>query len=275
MKLLLSISLLLTFITVAAAQQPLRSSLPAATLMRIVQAEDTRSWNSDLETLLSDQDAEARSRAALAAGRIGDAKAVPALVTLLKNDNARNVRAMAAFALGEIESPNAADALIATLDLNNREDAQVRARAVEALGKIVATLPKAEEARAIPMRKAIFETLDFEGHRRGASDDDVVLLGLTAALRAKPDKAGEIVAHFLRYSDARIRADAANTLARLKLNDGNEKLRELLVKDPDPIVRANAARVLGATEDKTAFEGLQDRATKDGDLRVQIGRAHV
>jgi cyclophilin family peptidyl-prolyl cis-trans isomerase/HEAT repeat protein len=270
MKLLLSVALLLTFIAIAVAQQPLRSSLPADTLLRIVQAEDMRSWNSDLESLLADQDAQVRSRAALAAGRIGDAKAVPALVTLLKNDSARNVRAMAAFALGEIESPNAADALIATLDLYNREDAEIRARAIEALGKIVATLPKAEEARAIPMRKAIFDTLDFEGHRRGAADDNVVLLGLTAALRAKPDKVGEVVAHFLKYSDARIRADAANTLARLKLNDGNEKLRELLSKDPDPIVRANAARVLGATEDKDAFEGLQNRATKDGDLRVRV-----
>jgi len=35
-------------------------------------------------------------------------------------------------------------------------------------------------------------------------------------------------------------------------------------------VRANAARVLGATEDKAAFEALLDRATKDADLRVRV-----
>ena len=78
-------------------------------------------------------------------------------------------------------------------------------------------------------------------------------------LRAKPDNAGPIVAGFLHYPDPRIRADAANTLARLKLKDGNDQLRKLLTTDPDPIVRANAARVLGATEDKAAFEALLDR----------------
>lgn len=270
MKLLLSFSLLLSFTASAISQQPLRSSLPAAALLRIVRAEDTRNWDSDLEALLSDNDAQVRSRAALAAGRIGDAKAVPALITLLKNDSQKNVRAMAAFALGEVESPTAAEALIATLNRFNHEDAEVRARAIEALGKIVAALPKSEEARAIPMRKAIFETLDFEGHRRGASDDEVVLLGLTAALRARPEKAGEILAHFLKYSDSRIRADAANALARLKLNDGNAQLRELLIKDPEPIVRANAARALGATEDKAAFDSLLNRATADSDIRVRV-----
>src|SRR6185295_9749512 len=228
MKLLLSLLLLFVFTAPAASQKPTRSSIAADTLLRIVQAEDKRQWNSDLESLFADKDPQVRSRAALAAGRIGDDKAVPALITLLKSDANRNVRAMAAFALGEVESSSAGEALISTLKLDNREDAEVRARAIEALGKIVAALPKSEEARGIPMRQAIFETLEFEGHSRGASNDEVVLLGLTAALRARPEKAGEVVAHFLRYSDARILADAAHTLARLKLNDGNARLRELL-----------------------------------------------
>ncbi len=33
-------------------------------------------------------------------------------------------------------------------------------------------------------------------------------------------------------------------------------LRKLLTTDPDPNVRANAARVLGATEDKEAFRWI-------------------
>ena len=89
-------------------------------------------------------------------------------------------------------------------------------------------------------------------------------------LRAKPERAGPIVAEFLNYSDARVRADAANTLARLKLNDGNDRLRKLLTTDLDAVVRANAARVLGATEDKAAFEQLVDRAVKDRDSRVRV-----
>jgi len=43
----------------------------------------------------------------------------------------------------------------------------------------------------------------------------------------------------------------------------------LLAKHEDPIVRANAARVLGATEDKAAFDVLLDRALHDSDLRVR------
>jgi len=38
----------------------------------------------------------------------------------------------------------------------------------------------------------------------------------------------------------------------------------------NPIVRANAARVLGATEDKEAFDALLDCALHDDDLRVRV-----
>ncbi|MDQ2856322.1 MAG: peptidylprolyl isomerase, partial [Acidobacteriota bacterium] len=181
------------------------------------------------------------------------------------------VRAMAAFALGEIESPGASEALIAVLDLNQREPVEIRARAVEALGKIAAALPKSDEAHAQPIRAAILEVLKFETQRRSAPDTEVILLGVTAALRAGSQSSGPIIAKFLRYSNTRVRADAANTLARLKLNDGNAELRKLVMTDKDPIVRANAARVLGATEDKPAFKILVNRALKDPDLRVRVG----
>jgi cyclophilin family peptidyl-prolyl cis-trans isomerase/HEAT repeat protein len=208
-----------------------------------------------------------RSRAALAAGRIGNEDAVADLITLLRDDEIE-VRAMAAFALGEIESPLGADTLISSMKSSN--EPVLRARAVEALGKIAAALPKEREPRAHELGAAILDALTFEARRRSAPNRLTVLLGLTATLRAKPVNAGPIVAEFLSYSDPRIRADATNTLARLKLKDGNEQLRKLLTSDPDPIVRANAARVLGATEDKAAFEALLDRALKDIDSRVRV-----
>jgi cyclophilin family peptidyl-prolyl cis-trans isomerase/HEAT repeat protein len=124
--------------------------------------------------------------------------------------------------------------------------------------------------RVKSFRKEIYAALEFEAARRSAPDTDMILLGLTAALRARPEGAGKAIAKFLTYADARIRADAANALARLRAKDGNEQLRKLLTNDPDPIVRANAARVLGATEDKDAFEGLLDRALKDTDSRVRV-----
>src|SRR5438552_5829904 len=44
----------------------------------------------------------------------------------------------------------------------------------------------------------------------------------------------------------------------------------MVVDHSNPIVRANAARVLGATEDKQAFDALLDRALHDSDLRVRV-----
>jgi len=162
----------------------------------------------------------------------------------------------------------AVDALVEVL--SETQDSPQLSRALEALGKITAALPKEQETLAHGLAGVILKALDFEASRRSAPDDFTILLGLTAVLRAKPDDAGPVVAKFLRYSDPRVRADAANTLARLKLNDGNGELRKLLVSDPDPVVRANAARVLGATEDKASFDALLGRALKDKDSRVRV-----
>ncbi|MEP6742821.1 MAG: peptidylprolyl isomerase [bacterium] len=243
-------------------------AVPKLLLLRIVRAEDERRWDADLRDLLRARNANVRSRAALAAGRIGNDAAVADLVELLRHDDETFMRAMAAFAIGEIESPLGADALLAVL--KDTKEAVLRARTVEALAKIAAALPKEREARSKELGAAILEVLSFEARRRSAPDRLTILLGLTAALRAKPANAGPVIAEFLTYADPRIRADAANALARLKLKDGNDALRKLLVNDPDPIVRANAARVLVVTEDKASFDSLLDRAINDKGLRVRV-----
>jgi HEAT repeat protein len=242
--------------------------VPKLLLLRIVRAEDERRWDDDLRSLFRARNANVRSRAALAAGRIGNDAAVADLTELLRHDDETEVRAMAAFALGEIESPLGADALLAAL--KKTREAPLRARAVEALGKIAAALPKEQEARGKELGAAILDVLSVEAHRRAAPDRSTLLLGITAVLRAKPASAGPLLAEFLAWTDPRIRADAANALARLKLKDGNEQLRKLLVRDADPIVRANAARVLGTTEDKGSFGSLLDRALNDKDARVRV-----
>ena len=259
---------------------PATHAIPTNVLLRIIRAEDERRWDNDLIALSANKSALVRRRAALAAGRIGDERAVPALTEMLLTDSDAEVRQMAAFALGEIESPGGAYALTTVLKNPN---APGRARAVEALGKITAALassssaptdnsatPKTEDDRLGVLRAAILDALKFEAGRRSMPDRMAILLGLTAVLRAKSDGAGPVVAEFLGYSDPRIRADALNTLARSKLKDGNDEARKLLTKDPDPIVRANAARMLGAAEDKGAFDALLDRALHDEDLRVRV-----
>ena len=242
-------------------------SIPRFILLRIIRAEDERRWNDDLRSLFTHNSSIVRIRAALAAGRIGHEGAVPDLLRLLKNDRIQEVKAMAAFALGEIESPAAASGL-GEAALNNR--GAVRARTIEALGKIAAALPKEKEAQQKELAKSILEELSAEQRGRARPDESTVLLGITAILRSRPANAGPVVARFLTYSNPRIRADAANTLARLRLNDGNAELRKLLVSDNEPDVRANAARVLGATEDRTAFNSLLDRAISDTDSRVRV-----
>jgi cyclophilin family peptidyl-prolyl cis-trans isomerase/HEAT repeat protein len=272
-------------ITTAAGQKISRAdsatAIPTNTLLRIMRAEDERRWDENLAALIADKDARVRKRAALAAGRIGDVRAVPALVEVLKADTDQDVRQLATFAIGEVESPAGAEALIAVLD-DTREPAEVRARAAEALGKIGGALssnapaaanqaggPKAEDPRLAKIRVAILDALKFEAGRRSMPDRSTVLLGLTAALRTKPEGAGPVIIQFLGYSDPRIVADALNTMARLRLKDGSDQVRQLL-GNGDPIVRANAARVIGAAEDKQAFDALLARALNDNDLRVRV-----
>jgi cyclophilin family peptidyl-prolyl cis-trans isomerase/HEAT repeat protein len=245
------------------------SEIPEELLFGIVRAEDERRWDDSLARLLFDRNREVRRRAALAAGRIGDERAVSALAALLQSDREVDVREMAAFALGEVESAKGADALLVSLSRAS-ETSQVRARIVEAIGKIAASLPKAEEARGAALGQAVLSVLDREAGLGPRGDRRTILAGLTAALRAHPEKVGPVLGKSLSHKDWRIRADALNALARLRNKDVNDQVRPLLVSDTEAIVRANAARVLGVTEDKASLDALTTRATTDLDERVRV-----
>jgi cyclophilin family peptidyl-prolyl cis-trans isomerase/HEAT repeat protein len=276
--------LVVASITTAAGQKMSRAdsatTISNKTMLRIQRAEDERQWDPNVSVLLSAAYPIIRKRAALALGRIGDERAVAPLIQALKFDKDNDVRQMCAFAIGEIESPAGVDTLVAILD-DTAQPGEVRARAVEALGKIGAVLlsksaasssqtvlPKVEDKTLTKIRLAILEALKFESGRRDAPDRTTILLALTAALRARPDAAGPVIVRFLISSDPRIVADALNTMARLRLKDNNDQVRQLL-NSGDPVVRANAARVIGAAEDKGAFDSLLQRALNDHDLRVR------
>ncbi|CAN5616092.1 hypothetical protein BH10ACI3_BH10ACI3_12940 [soil metagenome] len=242
------------------------AQVPTATLIKIVRAEDTRDAE-PLAELILNKNAAIRTRSALAAGRIGDIQAVPALRDLLEKDPSDEVRTMAAFALGEIESINAADAILKTLK-DPATSNTIRARSVEAAGKIAAANPR--EARSKPLGLAIIECLNTQASMKLMRDNSVTLQAITAALRAHPEGSDTAVAVFLKDSDPRIRADAANTLTRLRAKNANETLRKMLTSDTDAVARANAARALGAAEDKEAFDLLLTAATSDNDSRVRV-----
>ena len=242
--------------------------VPAETLLQIVQAEDERRWeDSDLGKLLADANPAVRARAALAAGRIGDEGAVGPLGAMLNGDRDDSVRAAAAFALGEIEAEPASAALTQALRLS--KSPALRARVVEALGKIAAALPEGRADAKRRIGEAITTALAAE-QRAARPNRALVLQGLTAMLRARPENGARTVALFLSSADARARADAANTLARLRAKESLERLRAILASDTDAVARANAARALGAAEDTAAFEVLAQHAATDADARVRV-----
>ncbi len=86
----------------------------------------------DLTTLVSDEEARVRRRAALAIGRVRLADGVPVLAGVLK-DADPEVRQMAAFAIGLIGDRSGRDPL---LDALRDPDGRVQGRAAEALGLI-------------------------------------------------------------------------------------------------------------------------------------------
>jgi cyclophilin family peptidyl-prolyl cis-trans isomerase/HEAT repeat protein len=242
--------------------------VPLETLLQIIEAEDERRWDaSDLGRLLADANPAVRRRAALAAGRIGDEGAVGPLGALLSGDRDEAVRAMAAFALGEVEAEAGAAALLDALARSRTPE--VRARSIEALGKIAAALPEARAEVKKRIGDAVASALAAEG-RQPKPNRSVVLLGITAMLRAKPEGGAHTVALFLSSTDARVREDAANALARLRSKESLERLRAMLSADTDPVARANAARALGAAEDAAGFDALAARAATDTDARVRV-----
>ncbi len=250
------------------------AQVPVATHIQILKAEDARRYDKVLEDLMRSRNPAVRVRAALAAGRIGDSAAVPVLVRLFQGDASEKVREMAAFALGEIESIDAADAIrialgeTARAQMPGAEKANVRGRLVEAAGKIVAANAQAEKSKAL--REAIVFSLERELQSKEAPDKETILLALTAALRARPENAEASVRKFLSYTDPDIAATALNTLARIRAKNANQDARDLLETNTNAVVRANAARVLGAAEDKEAVDLLIKAATKDTDSRVRV-----
>lgn len=249
---------------------PVSGQLPLAVSVDILQAEDERYFSPKLALLLKNNDPSIRKRAVLAAGRIGDVAALNVLEQMLRVDKDESVREMAAFAIGEIESIKSAEIL---MDLLRRQMAEgitqpsLCGRIVEAAGKIAAANPKEKNAADLANSVAEFGNAVIASK---AADRDLILLTLTALLRSKPPEAENIASAFLAHPEPRVRADAANVLARLRSKKGITELIKLLETDTEAIVRANAARALGAAGEKAAEMYLLEAATNDTDLRVRV-----
>src|SRR5262245_59114320 len=140
------LSLIMLAVGAMADERPKRTTaaIPPNIDARITQLEDERNLNGDeLTGLLKHRSAAVRERAALAIGRIGDKRGTDALIAVLEHEGSAPARAMMAFAHGEIEDAGAVSALMAIVE-REKEAPSVRARAVEALGKIVSVQASAD-----------------------------------------------------------------------------------------------------------------------------------
>ena len=222
-------------------------------LTRLLAAEDRRDLTTDVKLGLADSDRSVRRRAALAAGRIGDAGAVPALIPLLQ-DSELEVRQMAAFALGLIGEPLAVDPLLAAL---KDPEPVVRGRAAEALGQI-------GDARAAPaIAQMVVGALPPKAPLVTVRGDDPASLtdpwleprlGVFALARLKDARSAQ--AALLSAGKPRFDWWAATwTAMRLE----NPALRPLLlaaVTSTDALSRAYGARGLGALKDPADLDTL-------------------
>jgi len=261
----LSAALLASLICLATAGAA-RAQIADSVLLDIVKAEDALRFDGVLIKYLGDRSPEVRARAALAAGRIGDERAVRYLIPMV-NDKAAAVSGTAMFAIGEIESELGAESVLSALGDKNGS-AEIRSLAVESAGKIAAA--NSSGAQVKPLGEAILDTLESEDRKGDEQDVKVILKALTAALRARPVEADVVIEKFFTNKNSRVREDAANAYARVRGSSATKKLQSMLMIDEDPVARANAARALGTAGDKTAITMLLEAAETDEDLRVRV-----
>jgi HEAT repeat protein/cyclophilin family peptidyl-prolyl cis-trans isomerase len=223
-------------------------------MARLLELEDRRSLgDGELDRYLADPDRSVRRRAALAAGRIGDASLVPSLITRM-NDTEPEVRQMCAFALGLIGDTRAAERLVFALA---DPEPLVKARAAEALGRVGGTRAGPALVKFIqdsqPRESGV---LTIRGDDPGSERDPWLglRLALFALVRLKDGPAAEQVL----LASGRPRFDWwAATWTAMRLE--HPPLRPVLaaaVASKDPLSRALGARGLGALKDPTALELL-------------------
>jgi len=219
------------------------------------------------------KDPNIRSRATLAAGRIGNPVILPALQPLMK-DSSADVRAELAFALGQIRSRKGLPVAIALL---KDSDQNVQRLAIEALGKIGALesvseilpflnhqQPEIREQAALALA-LIKDRNTTEILMNKAKQEDPAQWSYVYALYRLADRRAipvlhEVLAH---PSDSPSTGDPSSVLFALKafwtlkepLTDAEYKT---LLQHSDQRVRQNALDVAAASGKNNACNAIQD-----------------
>src|SRR5437867_1977011 len=252
----------------AAAQQP--DEALVSELARVLAAADARAFDPALfGEALRHPEPVVRRQAALAAGRIGDAAAVDALVEALGDSN-QGVAAAAAFGLGLLKESRAVAPLLALVrSVPATSQGPPQTEAVTALARIGGD----DGARALR------ELLGL-GTTAGVATSAVQSAALLDAWRLGPRAPVPALIGHARDPDVTGRWRALYSLAQLRVARAVTTLLDAL-QDPQPMVRAVAVRGVSRALSDTAKLAPQDVVTRirplladrDAGVRVNTLRA--
>ena len=217
---------------------------------------------------LKDEDAGVRAKAAESLGKIGDTKAVEAIMDLIRSPKGHKEevgvntspmgtkmqpRAAAIKALGHLGDPRTADLLVGILQ-NDEEDLDVRCSAARAL-------------RGIKDNERVLDVL----HHKLKSGKKFLRRNIAVVLGAHPvqEKSVKPLIKALRDEDSYVRSRAAKSLGRIGDRSAVGPLIEAL-DDQDASVRSKAAYSLGSFKDPRAVEAL---ISLSGDEQGQVSKA--
>jgi cyclophilin family peptidyl-prolyl cis-trans isomerase/HEAT repeat protein len=230
-----------------AVSRPAIDDASVSALAELLRAEDRRTLDpARIEQLLQHPLHEVRERAALAAGRIGDARASALLLRAL-DDSAVDVGASAAFGLGLLRdtASTVVYALVRKVGVTWSEEDRRAVEAVAAFGRIGTPAAHAALRQVLQRYAPVGTASPGEGGGSiaiGATGKEALL----AIWRiARPETAVDLVLPHLASADDDVRWRAAYALGRM----GSARTAEPMLGrlgDPSPLVRALAARALRA-----------------------------
>lgn len=274
-------------------------------IARLLRLEDHRSYDAEaFSGILDGAGEEVRRRAATAAGRIGDAAALPFLVHVLETDPSPAVRADAAFALGLLGDASAE--VVAALEAAipegwapaDRAEATVAVEVIAALGRIGGdrardlvrhALRSTRAAESAGQRMIAAEALltvwkfgdgpgnvEAAGPFLTAGDAELRWRAAYALMRGRDPTALEHLLGHGSDDDHRVRAYTARALSAAAADSAGvvePALTHLFraARDPHPHVRINAAGSLGGYGER-AVAAIRD-LLRDEDPGVAVAAA--
>jgi HEAT repeat protein len=167
-----------------------------------------------------------------------------------------------------------------TTQVRNAADFLGRTRTLTALPDLRAAIHRSD--LGVEARLALVRAVGFMGHTSGNEVLTTAMVDADAGVRAAAAAAwrdvlgqssAQPVVALLGDSDANVRAQAAGVMGGMREQGGRAALEGLVVGDPDPVVRRNAAWALGQLGNAASASVLRRAATDASGLVRGVARA--